>query len=59
MVENVKALSFEHWMSLTQPNMDKSRYLRSNQAKKDQLHLAYNRYLEGWERELDRGKERG
>ena len=54
MIENAKPLSFEKWLSLTQVNLDRSRYLRAHPALKAKLHKRYNDYLEGWEREVDR-----
>lgn len=57
MIENVKPLSFENWLSLTQVNMDRSRYLRAHPALKAKLHKRYSDYLEGWEREVDRAKQ--
>jgi len=57
MLENVKPLSFENWLSLTQVNLDRNRYLRAHPALKAKLHKRYNDYLEGWEREVDRAKQ--
>ena len=54
MIENVKPLSFERWLDLTQPRMDHHRYMRAHPALKGKLHRRYNDYLEGWEREIGR-----
>lgn len=54
MIENVKPLSFERWLDLTQPHMDRHRYMRAHPALKGKLHRRYNDYLEGWEREIGR-----
>lgn len=54
MIENVKPLSFERWLDLTQPRMDRHRYMRAHPALKGKLHRRYNEYLEGWEREIGR-----
>lgn len=57
MIENVKPLSFEKWLSLTQVNLDRGRYLRAHPALKAKLHKRYNDYLEGWEREVGRANQ--
>lgn len=54
MIEKVKPLSFERWLDLTQPRMDRHRYMRAHPALKGKLHRRYNDYLEGWEREIGR-----